>query len=329
MEYKLIIPDLVYQKIMWWMNKANFEVSGFGSLDYDHPTRTFTVRDAILLKQEVGPASTEIDPVAIGKAMYEMREEPNALKWHWHSHVDMGVFWSGDDRTLIHNLGSQGWILATVFNRKHERKTAFLTTIEVMGEKETYFIDDIETRVKRLIDQELCSEWDRQYEEKVKQAPVAQFGGYLGGSRWSSGGQGNLDDTDWNSRLAKREGFVENSERSLPEGVDMGKLSYTPNKEGWRYSHMFKRAVYNPLFDESLTTEEEKLAMIFTMDAEEVEAAFHYDPGRGKKYDFDRLYEKALKIHKAQQAADAEEERLANIEEIEDDTLQERLMGLC
>lgn len=147
-DFKLTIPDEVYRKIMHWINKADFEVSGFGSLDYDRKENEFRVRDVILLKQKVGPGSAEICPIAMGKAMYDQRDEPNALKWHWHSHVNMGVFWSADDMEIIRSLGQQGWIVASVFNKKEEIKTAFLQSVDVMGRPHDIFVDNIQTFIE-------------------------------------------------------------------------------------------------------------------------------------------------------------------------------------
>lgn len=167
--FKLIIPDLVYRKIMHWINKANFEVSGFGSLDYNESENEFTVRDVILLRQEVGPGSAEIDANAMNKAMFDMREEPNALKWHWHSHVNMGVFWSADDMEIIRSLGQQGWIFATVFNKREEKKSAFLTTTQVLGRPHDIFVDDIPTSVQvPVLDAEEVAVLDAQYDALVK-----------------------------------------------------------------------------------------------------------------------------------------------------------------
>ena len=36
----------------------------------------------------------------------------------------MGVFWSGTDHQAIEQIGKNGWVLATVFNKKAEQRTA-------------------------------------------------------------------------------------------------------------------------------------------------------------------------------------------------------------
>ncbi len=121
---KLHIAPEVYQQVMYWVNKADFEVSGFGVIQIIDGLPVVT--KAILLEQEGTAGDTELDPAAITKAEYEMRnEEGEGLRWWWHSHVNMGVFWSATDKAAIKQLGGEGWFYHTVFNKKYERKSAF------------------------------------------------------------------------------------------------------------------------------------------------------------------------------------------------------------
>jgi len=164
---KVVISEKVYQKIMHWVNKSNFEVSGFGTVSFDKTTETFTIHDAVLLKQENTATSTEIDPVSLGKAMYELKDAPGELKWWWHSHADMGVFWSGDDMKVIDELGGNGWILATVFNKRQQQRSAFMTKFDTIVGNYQVFIDDMALlRVQPILEEEK-NEWDAEYERHV------------------------------------------------------------------------------------------------------------------------------------------------------------------
>lgn len=288
---KVVIPDEVMQKIMWWIFKSNHEVSGFGSLDFDPKTGTFTVRDAILLKQEVGPASTEIDPISIGKAMYEMRDQPNALKWHWHSHVDMSVFWSQDDKDLIKNLGSQGWIVASVFNKKREMKSAFYALVETkFGEivaNQELFLEDIGTHVQRYIAADEAAAWDKQYEEHVS---VQKAAVYVPGHYFPT---------------TELMGFVrcskDRTNRPKPTGNN---YAYEFDKEGFKWSWKFERWTYNPIYDEELQEDPEAIeAMILTMDDEEVDIAYNYYDDKEKlfKQYYDEVFEEFMRPEEVEQ----------------------------
>lgn len=120
------IDFLAYAKIMHWVRKAkNLEVSGFGKIlrvgSHLHVT------DAFLLKQVNTGVSTVLDADAIGRAMYEYRNEPGDLNFWWHSHHTMSAYFSPTDYDTIRDLGGNGWLLATVFNTQEQMRTALYT----------------------------------------------------------------------------------------------------------------------------------------------------------------------------------------------------------
>ena len=142
---RLYIPRKVYQKVMHFVNECSSEVSGFGLCSYVPDKNYFWVRDVFLLDQEVGSAHTDIDAEALGKLEYEcLRDKREGeLNFWWHSHVNMSVFWSGQDTQTINNIAKNGYCLATVFNKKNEMRSAvsFKSQFGVM------FIDELDTIV--------------------------------------------------------------------------------------------------------------------------------------------------------------------------------------
>lgn len=249
-DFKLIVPRAVMDKISWWMHKTNQEVSGFGSLSFDEKTNTFTVKDAILLKQKVSSASAEIDPNAMGKAMFRMKDDPNGLKWHWHSHVNMGVFWSADDMEIIRSLGQRGWILATVFNYKQEKKTAYLSQVTLPnpagGEALTHdvFVNDIETNIINYIDPAVFEPWDKEYKEHVTDSYVPAVTTYRG----SANKNNEYTALNWNT---------------------------------WGYAHydgLPDNLIYNPVFDSSLKSQAEKIDEIKIIPPNQIEILLDRSP---------------------------------------------------
>lgn len=165
---KIVIPDAAFQKVMYWVNKSNFEVSGFADLVFDPKNHTLTVGDPFLCQQENHSTETEMTAESIGKAMYKLAMENRELRWWWHSHVNMQVFWSGTDMDAMRKLGGNGWVAATVFNKKCETRSALLTNTMQMGEKMEVFIDNISTHIQdRLLDPETVALCDREYSEMV------------------------------------------------------------------------------------------------------------------------------------------------------------------
>lgn len=170
--FKIQIPDRVYNKVIYWVKKSSVEISGFGTVVYFPKESTFVIQDAILLKQENGAAHTDIDPASLGKAMYELhqRNAPGELKWWWHSHVNMQTFWSGTDENTIKDLGKNGWIIATVFNKREEQRSAFSCTADIplLG-KSDYFADQLSFEKITYEDKTLIKAWDDEFDLNVKE----------------------------------------------------------------------------------------------------------------------------------------------------------------
>ncbi len=261
--FKLIIDQEVYDKVMHWVNKSDHEVSGFGSVVWDKDHQIFRVKSAILLDQENGPTSSEISPHAIGKAMFEQKDEEGALKWWWHSHVNMGTFWSSDDMNCIRGLGQQGWITATVFNKKEETRSAFYQLTDVMGNKHEIFIDQIDTVVEREVDETKAHEWDAAYKKHVTETKyVAEKPKYV--SKYDSDkqlgfNQWDYNRHDWRTDRADVPALASAVDRAA-EIVELKRqsegLSNDWDTEGWRLSPITYDYQYNPVRDEALNDED-------------------------------------------------------------------------
>ena len=173
------IPREVFNKIMHWVNKSNDEVSGFGKCTYYKETGVLYVHDAYLLKQTNGAAHTDIDGQSLARLMYKTREEEGELKWWWHSHVNMQVFWSGTDTATIKELASQGWIGATVFNKREEMRSAIgvVTKSDILGD-EVLIRDELPTYIMDEVDEEATKAWDQEYTENVQEKKYTYSNSY-------------------------------------------------------------------------------------------------------------------------------------------------------
>lgn len=240
---ELHIPKEVYDKVMYWVKKADFEVSGFGTVVYDEKAGAFTVLDACLLEQEGGAAHTDIDATALSRLMYHVHKEKieGELKWWWHSHVKMPTFWSGTDKSTIEDLGRQGWCVATVFNQMEDMRSAYCTTIQVpvIG-SETYFVDELETVVPSYLDGDLVAQWDKEFTANVKKKTYGASlltGGVGHQSGWENDDYGRI----WsNGRWMSREEYTAKWEKDMAksEGVVIDasiKLTDKPGRTGDPY----------------------------------------------------------------------------------------------
>lgn len=159
----LYIPRKIYQKLMHWVDKSNFEVSWFGMLRFEKAQNYFVVDEIFLLDQENSSAETEIKAAALCDLLYDTRKMPGDLRWWGHSHVKMGVFWSGTDMKTMKELSQNGWFLSTVFNQKREMKTAYM-----QGGDIPLMLNDLPTVIYDPVFEEDKKEWDALYDKHVK-----------------------------------------------------------------------------------------------------------------------------------------------------------------
>jgi proteasome lid subunit RPN8/RPN11 len=117
---KVLVSDEDWGKIMAYLRAASpNEIIGLAHAEIkDGAIRVF---DPLILKQEVGPATCEIDM----KAMVEFlgtHEPIEKVKCVWHSHVNMGAHFSQCDRAALGKMiqDSNSWWVSVVINLKQE-----------------------------------------------------------------------------------------------------------------------------------------------------------------------------------------------------------------
>ena len=170
--YNIQLTELAHKKIMYWVNKCDKEVSGFGIVKYNPEQLCFHITDAFLVEQEVGSAHTDIDEKGLNKLMFQTIDHDGELLFWWHSHVNMDTFWSGQDIDTIKKLGKNGWICASVFNKKDSVRSAcaFVAKSSLNNDTpELVLYDDIQTYIEHpVLDDEFKKELDKEFTDKVK-----------------------------------------------------------------------------------------------------------------------------------------------------------------
>ncbi len=155
----------VYDEMMYYIQKASGEVSGLGNVELIDGV--FTVTSIVLLDQSNTAGSSEMTANAVGKAMFELKDEPGTLNFWWHSHSDFEVFWSGTDMTTIRELGQHGWFVSTVLNKAEDMRSAYYQKgNDFMPE---IFVDHLGTTVLRTYDAELETGWNENFDNKVEE----------------------------------------------------------------------------------------------------------------------------------------------------------------
>ena len=120
---KIQIDPIVHQEVMHYVRASDIEVSGFGLVEpiAKGGDTVFRVHRAYLFPQKGTGASSICYREAVQDLETDLFREgfDLGLRWWWHSHVDMAVFFSGTDSATMAEV-SDAWMTATVFNSKGE-----------------------------------------------------------------------------------------------------------------------------------------------------------------------------------------------------------------
>ncbi len=257
MSPKVIIENEVYRKIMYWVNKSSHEVSGLGMVSIDE-SGIFRVTHAMLLPQENTGTSTDIEADAAADMMYKCRHLPGDLRFWWHSHVDMDVFWSGTDMKTMRELGAAGWFLSTVFNKKREIRSAYLAaqgSSTPWGQSEL-FLDSLPTTILPFVEVN-AQQWDTEYTENVKakvyDTTRFQYGAQLGNSRILPVTHGLLKRPKGMSKKLWRES---QQKASLPPVDETDAYGFTREERAFLASQGWDDADIDTLFQEDISPQD-------------------------------------------------------------------------
>ena len=117
---KIILPYKVKEKMRLYVESLDNEISGFGKIKFKDDN--IIIEDIKIFKQKVTSGSSELEGESIAEFITEMVKKGESLEnWNlwWHSHNDMGVFWSGTDTgTMEENPLDAQYMLSIVTNNK-------------------------------------------------------------------------------------------------------------------------------------------------------------------------------------------------------------------
>lgn len=161
-----ITPEAM-EYLRGYIDYADDEVSGLGEVVCTDGA--LVVTGIHLLEQESSRASTEFTDDAIAKFLVECANkeiDTSTLRVWWHSHADMGVFWSTTDRDTTRGLSdNMPWLLSIVGNKAGE----FLVRLD-MKEPIICSMDKLELEVIRLPEESFVKQIKDELEEKVTKA---------------------------------------------------------------------------------------------------------------------------------------------------------------
>lgn len=117
---RLCVPLDVWLKMMTFMKVCDVEVNGFGYVDREE--FGFLLEDVFILEQEADLGYVVTEAQAIHRHLFELVSQggdSGRMRFQWHSHVDMPVYFSPVDIAKIEKCGGD-WTLSLVGNKRGE-----------------------------------------------------------------------------------------------------------------------------------------------------------------------------------------------------------------
>jgi hypothetical protein len=161
---RVAIPEKVWKRLLAYIDACPMEVGGLGTIEWQDGK--LVVTDVFLLEQAVSGVSTVIGHAAVAKFLVGwVREgkDPAILRFWWHSHADMGVFWSETDMETIRQFTQGNWLVSLVGNRRHETRTRITT-----NEPFPFAVDFIPVEVLADIDEAVVKAAREEVANKVR-----------------------------------------------------------------------------------------------------------------------------------------------------------------
>ena len=191
---KVVLEPTAFSKICLLMYNTDKEIGWHGLISRDEADpNVFHVEDVILYPQTVTSVTVETDDAKYGNWVIELPNEHfDKLRFHGHSHVNMGVTPSGTDLTYYSSLIRQfkdGFYVFMIINKKME----IFCQVYDFDNNSMYETDEVEV----VVGQDFGSQLSESKKEMVTTQTYSYSGynGYYGQDRF-----GSQYGRDWGAR---------------------------------------------------------------------------------------------------------------------------------
>ena len=191
---KVVLEPTAFSKICLLMYNTDKEIGWHGLITRDEADpNVFHVEDVILYPQTVTSVTVETDDAKYGNWVIELPNEHfDKLRFHGHSHVNMGVTPSGTDLTYYSSLIRQfkdGFYVFMIINKKME----IFCQVYDFDNNSMYETDEVEV----VVGQDFGSQLSESKKEMVTTQTYSYSGynGYYGQDRF-----GSQYGRDWGAR---------------------------------------------------------------------------------------------------------------------------------
>ena len=286
---KIRIMRDAYTKLFYFVDKCDVEIGFMGKVIYNPSQMSYDILAVHVPHQEVTGSTTDLDAQAVANLDAETIGEKGHLNAWLHSHVNMGVFWSGTDKDTIFELGSQGLCVAVVVNKKremrgavywkgHENKEDFYPGFPNEG-----FLDELQIEVVDRVDGK--AKWDEEMTTKVrKKVYPAYTGGTHGGKNTTqtttTGGTGATatDSVKYYENLINA--FQIELENDCLQNAQTGELILTKRQKS-RMKYLCEQLAKweAKAVEEELKAKDDKQLSLIKDDMQSTQASTFFNPG--------------------------------------------------
>lgn len=165
---QLFIEHTAWQKIQYYVDTCKTEVSGIGKIE--RREGDFYVTDVKIFEQDVSGAHSDIDAETLAKFQVELlksNEDPADWTLWWHSHANMGVFFSARDVDTIDESTDFRYMVSLVTNHKHE----LVARVDVYDPARLYTELDVDILLPD-VSAEIATECQAEIDAKVRQKAI-------------------------------------------------------------------------------------------------------------------------------------------------------------
>ena len=167
---KLLLTPYAWEKMRHYVDGCTGEVSGMGKVEI--VDGELTVTDCTIFEQTVSGVHSDIETHALAKFQVELVQKGEDLshwKLWWHSHADMGVFWSGRDTDTIDSSTEFEYMVSLVTNHAHDLKARVDTF------KPLRLFSDLSVEIQEEYNVDLKALCDAEILEKVKKPAIQEY----------------------------------------------------------------------------------------------------------------------------------------------------------
>lgn len=179
---KVYIHPKLRAKLQWLIDRASGEVGGLGKVEVieDGTHIHYIVKSVDLLPQDGQASEVELESLKVIEWM-----NTNYPGWKdaavrptvffWHSHVNMGTFWSAQDNSAIRGLAAMGGVVvSTVGNKREEHATRLDFMMPGLGIQSTIESKLIDVPLSWLTDEEEI-ELEKSFKANVREHTGTYF----------------------------------------------------------------------------------------------------------------------------------------------------------